>query len=141
MARRSAASVGEMLACLLIKLISLLKALRGHDSTGSQVATRPAASRRKQHRRQEALYRRPAARPTDCWGRRPADCPPPRPLTARGACRRTALMRSTDRNRVRRSFCECCREVPVHAPCADNDNPFHASPPLFCCPEVVLILA
>src|SRR5258708_37019649 len=24
---------------------------------------------------------------------------------------------------------------------ADNDNLFHASPPLFCCPEVVLILA
>src|SRR5260370_1459982 len=123
MVRRSAASVGEMIACLLIKLISLLKALRGHDSTGSQMVPRPAASRRKQHRRQEALYRRPAARPTD------------------GGCRRTARMRSTDRNRVRRSFCECCREGPVHAPCSDNDNLFHASPPLFCCPEVVLILA
>src|SRR6266436_57660 len=37
-------------------------------------------------------------------------------------------MRSADRNRVRRSFCECCRKGPAHTPCADNDNLFHASP-------------
>jgi hypothetical protein len=48
---------------------------------------------------------------------------------AEGGCRRAACTRSADRNRVRRSFGECCREGPAHTPCADNDNLLHASPP------------
>src|ERR1700719_2709407 len=51
------------------------------------------------------------------------------PCAPEGGCRKTAGMRSANRNRVRRSFCECCREGPAHTPCTDNDNLFHDSPP------------
>ena len=42
-------------------------------------------------------------------------------LTAEGGCRRTAACDSANRNRVRRSLCECRREGSAHTPCADND--------------------